>query len=255
MDPVKKYFTTDVAEEISMRRLIAKSSSDWELYWTFTQGGVPIDLTSVNSITFCYGDDYITENIVGTVYDADQGIVKIVFTQANTNVNLVGKDQGEYDFDLSVADTLTNTVQLQAYGKLFLLERAGTASATLPTIGVTELTNCALSPYSISIDDSGKTFIWNGACDFTFNLPEYTNPTASIGWNVRIINRTIFRVIIRADGTDRIDDSSAGGVIKSVAADNINHNPWSSIHVMVAGNSAGSAWIHAVEGRRTWSTA
>ena len=255
MDPVKKYFTTDVAEEISMRRLIAKSASDWELYWSFNQNGIPVNLTSVNSITFTYGDDNITENITGSVYNATEGIIKVVFTQANTNVDLAGKDEGEYDFDLSVADTLTNTVQLQAYGKLFLLERAGTQSATLPTIGVTELTNCASSPYAISIDDSGKTFIWNGACDYTFNLPDYTNPTASIGWNVRIINRTSYRVIIKADGTDRIDDSTAGGVIKSVAADNINHNPWSSIKLMVAGNTSGSAWIHAVEGRRTWSTA
>lgn len=255
MDQVKKYFTTDVAEEISMRRLIAKSASDWQLYWTFTQGGVPIDLTSVNSITFTYGDDNITENIVGSVYSATEGIVLIQFTQANTNVDLAGKDEGEYDWDLSVTDTLTNTVQLQAYGKLFLLERAGDQDATLPTIGVTELSNCASSPYDVSIDDSGKTFIWNGACDFTFNLPEFSDPTARIGWNARFINRTSFRLIIHAHDTDSIDDSIAGGVIKSVNALNVNPNPWSSIHLMVAGNTAGAAWIHAVEGRRVWSTA
>lgn len=254
MDNPKKYFITDVAEEISIRRLIAKSTSDWDLIWQFTQDGIPIDLTSANSIIFTYGDDYLTQNIVGSLYDATNGQVLVRFTQANTNVDLEGKDQGEYDWDLSVTDTLTNVVNLQAWGKLFLIERAGGVAATLPTIGVTELTNCALSPYSISIDDSGKTFIWNGACDFTFNLPQFTNPTASIGWNVRVINRTAFKVTIHAYGSDVIDDSTAGGSIVSCNAAGVNPNPWSSIKVMVSGNSSGNTWVHAVEGRRVWST-
>lgn len=249
-----KHFITDCEEEISIRRLIAKSASDWDLIWQFTQGGIPINLTTVNSIIFTYGDDNITESIVGSVYDATNGQVKIAFTQANTNVNLAGKDEGEYDWDLQVSDTIGGIVNLQAYGKLFLLERAGGVAASLPTIGVTELSNCSSSPYDISIDDSGKTFIWKGACHFTFNLPEYTDPTSQIGWNVRIINRTQYKVTVHAHDSDKIDDSSTGGSIVSMNSVGVNPCPWSSIKLMVAGNSTGHAWVHAVEGRRVWST-
>jgi hypothetical protein len=137
------------------------------------------------------------------------------------------------------------------------LEKAGTGiTATLPTTGVVTVTNCASSPLSIELSDHAKTYVMDDtlACDFEFNLPEVNNPNAYIGTYYNFVNRTSHVCEINADGSDTIDDSSAGGSIRSMDEHGVNPNPWCSITLQLCANVSGTAWWHAVNGRRVWST-
>lgn len=252
LNKAKQYLTLDLEDEVNIQRLRWIKASNWSLIITLLQGDNIYNLGSANSVYLTYSDNLsFQETIIGTILDADAGQIEIDFTPTNT------ANSGTFEFFVTVADTLNSITTTFPYGLLILLEKAGTGiTATLPTTGVVTVSNCASSPLSIELTDHAKTYVMDDslACDFEFLLPEVSNPDAYIGTYYTFINRTGNICEITAHDTDTIDDSTAGGSIRSTDEHGVNPSPWCSIKIMLCANVSGKAWFHAVEGRRVWST-
>jgi hypothetical protein len=252
LNTAKKYLSLDCENRITISRIRMIQASSFSLIITLFQGDNIVDLTDVNSVFLTYSDDIsFSETIIGSVYDIAAGQIIIDFTPANTNY------AGSFEFFVTVADTINSVTTIFPYGLLILMEKAGTGiQQTLPTTGVTVITNCASSPLTLELTDHSKTFIMDDSltCDFEFLLPEVSNPDAYIGTYYNFVNRTSNICTITAYGNDTIDDSGAGGSIQSTDESGTNPNPWCSITTQLCCNVGGQSWWHNVNGRRVWST-
>jgi len=90
---------------------------------------------------------------------------------------------------------------------------------------VIEADSCALTSTDCSIDDTGKTWIWSGACDQTFMLPAAS--ADHIGAIFKFLNLTTNKITVRAQPGDLIDGYPAiytgqGGVNDNPAYTYIN---------------------------------
>ena len=248
-----KYMTLDVEDRIRIKRLRMMQASSFTLSIQLLQGDVVVDLTDADLVQLVYSDnDAFQQTIIGTVAsDPTTGIVNFAFTPINT------ADAGVFEYTVSVAETGVTTLVFP-YGQITLLAQAGTdVQGALPSTGIVLIDDCADSPYSVALVDHAKTFVLDDAlaCNFTFNLPTISDPDAYIGTWWRFISRNgPYILTIKAANSDTIDDSNAGGTIRNVDNTGLNPNDWSSITLQIAANVGGVAWIHAITGRRIWST-
>jgi hypothetical protein len=113
MQAPKKYFVTDVQEDISTRRLTLVVKSSANIYWQFTQSGQPCDLSAITHVYFVYSDDVQSVTITGVVDSVSNGMVKIPLTPSNTAI------AGEFDFDICLISGGITTVT--AYGRLVMI--------------------------------------------------------------------------------------------------------------------------------------
>jgi len=221
------------------------------------QSDVVIDLTDVTRIAFMYrDDDTSTETIEGTVSDATAGQATFSFTPVNTATH------GVFEWYITVQDSDEGISTIYLYGQLILLKKAGTdIQGTLPTTQVVEITatgstNCASSPITVEWTDHTKTYLMapDLACDFEFNLPSTTSPTNYIGTWFSFVNLTNNICTVNAAAGDTIDDSAAGGAVKSVGENGTNPSDFSRIKIELVANNSGECYWMAVEGRRVWAT-
>ena len=113
MQAPQKYFITSLDEDISTRRLTLMVKSSANLYWQFTQSGVPCNLSSITHVYFIYSDDVSTVTITGVVDSVSNGMVRIPITPTNTPI------AGEFDYDICLISGGITTVT--AYGRLILI--------------------------------------------------------------------------------------------------------------------------------------
>ena len=120
-------------------------------------------------------------------------------------------------------------------------------TGTVPWSDSTEViegSNCASSTTTMSIDDSGKTWVWTGACDQTFQLPAVA--ASQVGAIFKVLNLTTYVVTVRPQSGELIDGYPAiytgqGG---------INDNPaYTYIRVK---QTTETGW-NAIEGRLKWT--
>ena len=111
MSAPKKSYVTDIAEDISNRRLTFICNSSIDLYWQFTLSGIPISLDTVSHVYFIYSDDTHTTTVTGSVFDVSKGIVLIQIQPADLAII------GQWDWDIVVMDK-SNKENITAYGDM-----------------------------------------------------------------------------------------------------------------------------------------
>jgi len=81
-----------------------------------------------------------------------------------------------------------------------------TNTGTVPwdsSTAVIEDTDCSVNPIECSVDDHGKTYIWNGACNMVYTLPALDDD--NVGIIFKFINLTSYVVEVRAQSGETID--------------------------------------------------
>ena len=114
MQSPRKYFITDIQEDISSRRLTFKTHSSIDLYWQFTSSGVPLNLTGCTGVFFVYSDDNQSVSAVGSILDITDGTVKVSLTPSKLAI------VGEFDWDLYLMDS-NGLENVSAYGPLIMI--------------------------------------------------------------------------------------------------------------------------------------
>jgi len=205
-------------------------------YYELNSVVTPRLLTASETSTFYYFVNRSTNEVVeveGTVV-AGVNYVDFPFTVEKTAVD------GPFQASVVISDA-TGNPEVMGDGNIELELNPGTGTNTeldttiivnwssITNIGqvpwsignnITLISNCASSPYDVSITESGQTFMLSEDldCDFTFNLPDIANAfssTTSMVFSFYQANNSNV-VILKAKDGEFIDDSSSGGTKQSV---------------------------------------
>lgn len=150
--------TTEVTDPLPRPEIRVIQSSSFYVYWSFTQNSAPFKLNTNDQVTLVYGptNRAWTQSITGSVYGANQGLVKIPVSPLEVNTN------GNFQFDILVANgdgAGTTNVLARTQGDLVLLARTGGGTTnTFPTIGTpVDLSGYTFINYPWSTGGSGST--------------------------------------------------------------------------------------------------
>ena len=191
--------------------------------------------------------------------DVDYNYFEFQFTAANVGT------PGDYFCQVIIRDALDTERYVFGSGTLHVLESPIGGShtdlvltetvnwdiidntGTVPWPDSTEVipcSDCSESETDCSADDAGKTWVWTGACNQTFNLP--VAQASSLGAVFKFMNLTTNIVTIRPSGGQLLDGYPA----IYTGSGGINDNPaYTYIRIKQTTNTG----YNAIEGRLKWT--